>query len=249
MTEGASLFLLGVVRSEVGGAEYLLHGEQPRILLTFLGCQHEIPATSDELSEAVWGSGPTDRSAAALRKIVSKVRAFLSASVGDEVRIENVGGCYRCTSGRARVDVSEATEAVAMAGALRRDGRQEEALEPAVRATTLLRAPLLPGIDREWLVVRRAELQRLRRRALCIASQIESQVGAHDDAMEHAAEAVSLDQFDEGSHRALIHAHLAAGDNGGAVVAYEVCRRVLSDEFGIRPSAATNALHDRALGS
>lgn len=250
MSEGAILFLLGAVRCEVDSAEHLLHGEQPRILLTFLGWQHELPVSGDELSAAIWGTGVPSYSPASLRKVVSKVRAFLSDSVGGVVRVENIGGCYRCTSrGAAQIDVAVATDSLARADALRRDGRIEDALEPAGRATDLLRAPLLPGIDREWLQVRRAELLRLRRRSLCLTSQIESHLGAHDDAMDHAAEAVALDPFDEGSHRALITAHLAADDNGGAIVAYEACRRVLLDEFGIRPSAATNHLHDRALGN
>ena len=232
------------------GAEHLLHGEQPRILLTVLGWQQDMPVTGDELSEAIWGTDPTSYSAASLRKVVSKVRSFLSDSVGEVTRVENIGGCYRCTShGSAQIDIAVATDSLARADALRRDGRIEDALKPAGRATDLLRAPLLPGIDREWLQIRRAELHRLRRHALCLTAQIESHLGAHDDATGHAAEAVSLDPFDEGSHRALISAHLAADDNGGAIVAYEACRTVLLEEFGIRPSAATNNLHDRALGS
>lgn len=231
-------------------AEHLLHGEQPRILLTFLGWQPDLPVTGDELSEAIWGTADAGYSPASFRKVVSKVRAFLSDNLGEVVRVENIGGCYRCTNhGAAQIDLAVATDSLARAEALRRDGRIEDALEPAGRATDLLRAPLLPGIDREWLQVRRAELHRLRRRALCLTSQIESHLGAHDDGIAHATEAVSLDPFDEGSHRALISAHLAADDNGGAIVAYEACRRVLFDEFGIRPSAATNNLHDRALGN
>ncbi|MEI2699117.1 MAG: hypothetical protein V9E94_12555 [Microthrixaceae bacterium] len=143
MSEGACLFLLGVVRCEVDGAEHLLHGEQPRILLTVLGWQQDMPVTGDELSEAIWGTDPTSYSAASLRKVVSKVRSFLSDSVGEVTRVENIGGCYRCTShGSAQIDIAVATDSLARADALRRDGRIEDALKPAGRATDLLpRAP------------------------------------------------------------------------------------------------------------
>ena len=59
---------------------------------------------------------------------------------------------------------------------------------------------------------------------------------------------ILIDPYDEASHRSLISAHLAAGDRGGALMAYEHCRRLLLDELGVRPSPTTERLHDSVIG-
>jgi DNA-binding SARP family transcriptional activator len=247
--ESASIFALGAVRCEVDGQESLLHGEQPKIVLTYLCSQHDAPVSSDELADAVWASDTGRYSAGALRGIVSKVRGFLQTNLDDRARVENLGGCYRLThDDGVVVDVDLADAEVCRAARLLDDGHAPEAAGPARRAVTLLHPPLLPGIDRGWLQIRRAELLRLRRRAMCLAARVETELGAHDVAVELATGAVHIDPYDEASHRSLISAHLAAGDRGGALMAYEHCRRLLLDELGVRPSPTTERLHDSVIG-
>jgi DNA-binding SARP family transcriptional activator len=244
----ARIFALGAVRCEVAGRQTLLHGDQPKIVLTYLCSQHDAPVSADELADAVWCTDARSYSAGALRGIVSKVRRFLQSNLEDRMSLENLGGCYRLTHDeRVVVDVDLAAADVRDATVLLADGHLQGAAVPARRAVELLAPPLLPGIERPWLDVRRAEVLRLRRRATCLASRVESDLGAHDVAVELASSAVQLDPFDEAGHRALMAAHLAADDRCGAALAYEECRKLLHDELGLRPSAATEQLHDRVL--
>ncbi len=216
----ATIFALGAVRCEAGGGETLLHGDQPKIVLTYLCLQHDTPVSADELADTVWSHDTRSYSAGALRGIVSKVRGFLQTILDDRVCLENLGGCYRLTHDeRVVVDVDLAAADVHAATALLNDGRAREAAVPALRAVGLLAPPLLPGIDRAWLDLRRAEVLRLRRRAICLASRVESDLGAHDLAVELASSAVQLDPFDEAGHRTLMAAHLAADDRCGAALA------------------------------
>ncbi len=240
--------LLGAVRVERGGDESLLSGAQPKMVLVYLGLERDCPVSADELGAALWPDDHAEYSAGALRGVVSKARAFLHSSVGDGADIENLGGCYRFVHDEAvQVDLVDASAQVHRAERLFADGSAELAVAPALEAVELLRPNLLPGLDRDWLGQRRAELTRLRRRALCLAARIDTELGAVEDAVELAEGAVLLDPFDEASQRTLIAAHLRAGDRSGALRAYEACRRLLSAELGVAPSPETESLHALAL--
>ncbi len=65
-------------------------------------------------------------------------------------------------------------------------------------------------------------------------------------AIEAARRWVALDRLNEAARRRLIALHLATGDRAAALRAYEACRMVLDDEFGIAPEPATVALAERA---
>lgn len=240
--------LLGAVGVGRGGEECLLSGAQPKMVLVYLGLERDCPVSADELGAALWADEHTGYSPGALRGVVSKVRSFLHAAVGDRAEVENLGGCYRFVHAEdVLVDLVEAETHVHRAERLFAEGSAELAEGPALRAVELLRPNLLPGLDREWLQQRRAELTRLHRRALCLAARIDTDLGAVEDAVELAEGAVLLDPFDEASQRTLIAAHLRAGDRSGALRSYEACRRLLSEELGVAPSPETEALHAHAL--
>lgn len=242
--------LLGAVRVQRDDEERLLSGAQPKMVLVHLGLERDCPVSADELGAALWPDEHAEYSAGALRGVVSKVRSFLHSTLGDRAEVENLGGCYRFVhADDVAVDVVDAAAEVHRAERLFADGSVDLAAGPALRAVELLRPNLLPGMDREWLGQRRTEITRLRRRALCLAARIDTELGAVEDAVELAAGAVLLDPFDEASQRTLIAAHLRAGDRSGALRAYEACRRLLSEELGVAPSSETESLRALALQS
>jgi two-component SAPR family response regulator len=111
-------------------------------------------------------------------------------------------------------------------------------------STTILGAPLLPGVESAWPFPHRAHLERQRVEALRLAARTASIQGHHPQAIDFATAAVEADDLDECSHRALIEARVASGDRAGAQRALDDCRRRLDAALGVAPSAATMASAD-----
>ena len=66
---------------------------------------------------------------------------------------------------------------------------------------------------------------------------------------------VSISTIDAGSgatetgHQLLMRGHFSAGNAAEALLAYERCRKHLSEELGVDPSRQTRAIHDEVLRS
>jgi DNA-binding SARP family transcriptional activator len=58
-----------------------------------------------------------------------------------------------------------------------------------------------------------------------------------------AEEAVALEPFGETGHRLLMRAHAAGGDRAKALLDYDRCRSLLSEELGVDPSPETSELY------
>src|SRR4029079_7754101 len=67
--------------------------------------------------------------------------------------------------------------------------------------------------------------------------------GELGSAVRHAAEITALEPFRETSYRALMQAHVAAGNPAEALRVYERCRRFLADELGAYPSPESEAVY------
>ena len=72
--------------------------------------------------------------------------------------------------------------------------------------------------------------------------------GELDAALVAAQELLALDPRDEAHHRECMRLHYLAGNTAAGLAAYEALRRMLADEFGSKPSAATEQLADALRG-
>lgn len=239
------LCLLGPVRRPGLDGDAILGGRQPRLLLVYLVLAGGRPVPDDELAEVLWVSGRSVHWAGALRGVVAKVRAFLS---GADCAIANVGRTYRFEPAGATIDVHRAEQLVLEADRSLASDDPATVRDCAEVAAALLRPGLLPGEDAPWLEPWRSHLGSQLRRALRVSSTALVALGAVDDGVDRAREAVALDPLDERSHRTLMAAHLAAGSRASALRAYEQCRRVLGEELGVAPSDTTEACYLDVLG-
>ena len=82
---------------------------------------------------------------------------------------------------------------------------------------------------------------------LAALSQAYAAAGRPEDAIRLARKWVELDPLNESAQRELITGYARAGRRNHALRQYLACRRVLVDELGIEPSAATVALQERVL--
>jgi DNA-binding SARP family transcriptional activator len=80
------------------------------------------------------------------------------------------------------------------------------------------------------------------RRALLVLSAVSVRNGEHELGIQHAAEVLSAEPFDEMACQALMRAHAAAGNRAEALRVFANCRKLFRDELGAEPSEQTAAV-------
>ncbi len=119
------------------------------------------------------------------------------------------------------------------------------AAQEATVASSVLRRPLLAGIDCEWVDGARRRQHDAHYRCTTTLATAWNALGDHQLATTIAESAVQLDPLREIGHRLVIESELARGDRGAALRAYARCEAVLASELGVGPSAETEALGER----
>jgi DNA-binding SARP family transcriptional activator len=105
-----------------------------------------------------------------------------------------------------------------------------------------LSGELLPGWYDDWVLLERERLRQLRMHALEAVSQRLLDAGRFGDALQAAYAAVRAEPLRESAHRILVRIHLAEGNVGEALRAFEQFRELLADELGEQPSPRMNEL-------
>jgi DNA-binding SARP family transcriptional activator len=105
------------------------------------------------------------------------------------------------------------------------------------RTRGVLAAEVLPDWhEDEWLTVEREHYHQLRLHALEAMCDRLVEAARHGEAVAAGLAAVRAEPLRESAHRAVIRAHLAAGNRWEADRQYEQCRRTFLDELGLAPS-------------
>lgn len=248
------IYLLGRVRLEGDGAvvdERAFPGRQGRLAFAFLAVERSRAVARDELAEALWGDARPAAWEDALSAIVSKLRGLLSrvGLAGSSV-LPSAYGCYQLQPPATTwIDLEAALDGLHLAETALREGGPREQLGWVELAFHVTRRPFLPGEDRPWVEAVRARLHDMQVRALECSSAVYGLGGDTTMAVARAEEAVRLEPFRESTHRALMRAHVAAGNRAEALRAYERCRKLLAEELGINPAAQTEALYVEILRS
>ncbi|MGD9891982.1 MAG: BTAD domain-containing putative transcriptional regulator [Dehalococcoidia bacterium] len=241
------IYLTGRLDIETGGVLVGLRplpGRQGRRALAYLVCERARPVPREELAEAIWQDALPLAWDTALRAIVSRLRR-LCANLGQpEPTISSVFGCYQLhLPPDAWIDTEAAVAAIGQAEASLRDGAVQDAWGHALVATVIGERPFLPGEEGAWVEQRRAELHRIRVRALECVADLRLAIGEGALAVEAASEAIRLEPFRETGYQRLMRAHASLGNRAEALRTYERCRRLLADELGADPSAEIEALY------
>ena len=205
----------------------------------------------DELAEVLWGGEPPATWEKALRVLMTKLRPLLEeCGIDRSTGLTSAFGCYTLTlPADAWIDVHAASAAIGQAEAAFAAGDLDEARAQASTAVTLSRPTFLPGEDGPWVDEQRRDLRDVLVRALECLRDASLAAGESGDAVRYAAEITELEPFRESGYRALMQAHVAAGDPAEALRVYESCRRFLADELGAYPSAESEAIYLEILRS
>jgi len=245
LAPGARVYLCGRVTIERGGqvlTDAGLGGRQGRLLFAFLGTRRTVPVSKAQLIDAVWGSRTPPSVETALNALVSKLRAALRTLGVPRPHGIATDGTYQFVVPSAWIDIEEARTAIDRAEGAARGKSLSDAWASANVAAAITRQPFLPDDEHPWVQHQRAQLQRVWRRALLVLSAASLRNGEHELAVQHAAEVLAAEPFDEMACQALMRAHDAAGNRAEALRVYANCRKLFRNELGVEPSEQTAAV-------
>ena len=193
--------------------ERLLYGRQARLIFALLVMERYRPVPRDELAEALWPHGLPRTWGAALRGVVSKVRAFLTiAGLSENASPSGGFGTYQLhLPADVVVDVECARSSVESAEQMLREGDAARAIALAQHARAVAVRPFLPDANGRWVDGVRDRLREVLLWALSVLSEGYAQRGRHQLAVQAAEQAIALEPFRERTHQLLMGIHVAAG--------------------------------------
>ena len=253
MAPDARVYLCGRVTVERNGralSDAALGGRQGRLLFAFLVTRRPQPISRAQLIEAVWGSQIPPAVATALNALVSKLRARLrGVGVPRPHGIATDSGTYWLDMPSTAVDIEEARAALDRAEGAMRSQSASTAWAFANVAAAITRRPFLPDENCPWVERQRVALQAAWRRAMLVLSAVSIQNGELELGIQHAADVLSAEPFDEMACQALMRAHAAAGNRAEALRVYARCRQLFRVELGVEPSTQTQGVFLHVLRS
>lgn len=225
-----------------------LAGPQGRLLFAFLGTRRGQPQSRAQIIDAVWGAETPPSAETAVNALISKLRSALrKVGLPPPYGVISDVGTYQLSVPTAWIDVEHARTAIDRAdGALRNDSRLQAWADANV-AATIARRPFLPDARQPWVESQRAILARVRRRALLTLSTVSTRNGEFELGIQHAAEALTAEPFDELACQTLMKAHAVAGNRAEALRVFATCRKLFKNELGAEPSERTTSVFVQIL--
>ena len=242
------LHFLGPFQATLDGEELAgLPTTKVRALLAYLAVEAGRPHTRTLLAGLLWPEWQESAARRNLRQALSPLRA----SLGDRA------------SGRPFIKASRDLlqmdprsdwwlDVAVFQAQLAQGGEGEAGVAQLTEAISLYRGPFLEGFSvgdspefEDWLILWRERLHRQAVVALLALAEILEQQGEHARAVEHARRLLELDPFDEQGHRQLMRSLAMGGQRSAALLQFEACASLLSEEFGVDPSPETAELGQR----
>ena len=202
-------------------------GRKTRALLAVVALSAPRPALRGRLAELLWSRRPEEQARASLRQEIHRLLETLAPTGGEIMQVTR--DHLSLKSNAVWVDVEEVMRATTD--------------QPA--SLSLLDGDLLEdldGIDPTFDAWLSAERERLRDRARNVAEALLRESSEPESAIPAAQRLLQIDRAHEGAWRALMRAHVARGERGMAIQAYDRCRAVLADLLDAAPSQETQKL-------
>ena len=229
--------LLGGFEARLGaGPPAAFPTKKARALLAYLAARPAQAHSRDQIAELLWGARADEQARGSLRRTLSDLRKALPLADGEWLVSD--GDTVRLDDGKVDVDVARFEGLAADGGAA--------ALEQAAElygGEFLAGFGLHEGAFEEWLRTERERLRQLALKALTKLLAHHTASNALDPAIQTATRLLALDPANEPAHRALMQLYARQGRRSEALRQYRLCCEALMRDLGIRPDAATEALH------
>jgi DNA-binding SARP family transcriptional activator/tetratricopeptide (TPR) repeat protein len=221
-------------------------GRLARRLLCLLALRRGTLVPKDLIADALWQDAPPADPRGNIEVLISRIRR----AIGDRMLIQTGPGGYTLADGdHCWVDAEEFLAAV-QAGRAALTTRPGDALAPFRRALQIWRGdPLAEDAYAEWAQSHRRQLSLAYLEALegAAAAALHSPGTAAMEAVCWARQALAADPLRESSVLLLVRALAAAGDQAGALAAFEEYRDLLAAETGLEPTPQARLICRRLL--
>ena len=228
------------------GRPEVVHGNRPvtfatrktLALLAFVAVEAG-EQSRERLTALLWPESDAERGPGGLRRTLAYLRDALGEREGQPHLVAENGRLRLATGYELDLDVVRAS-LTGPADAMRLQA-----------AAAVLRGEFLEGLsltDSEdfdaWASLEREAWHARAVQVFNLLSGLQAEAGDTVGGLEIATRWISFEPLDESAHRRLMQIHLVRGDRSAALRAYQACRRLLADELGAEPDAATQALHE-----
>lgn len=246
MTATLELRLLGGCEIRYGGNTVTdLTLTKAQGLLAYLAISNRSHRRA-HLIDLLW----TDLSEANARRNLRVVLTKLRQAIGDQLETSRTHVALVATAPR-RVDALDLIEAASTVRTAPRPW-SAEIQQTLTTAFAAYQGDLLGGIEipnapgfEEWMLLERERLRQL-------AIQVGEQLALHHEAAGELTAAIiqsqqllAIEPWQEPTQRRLMHLLAQSGQPTAALQQYEQCRRLLAEELGVEPEAATQELYTR----
>ncbi|HEY7858029.1 MAG TPA: BTAD domain-containing putative transcriptional regulator [Candidatus Nanopelagicales bacterium] len=238
--------LCGALVVELGGhrLETGLPGRQGRLLFSYLTLHRHRSCGRDELSQALWGDHVPPAGDAGLNALISKLRRSLGPGI-----VEGRSSLHLMLGPDTSVDVEVAEKAAHKAESRVALGDWAHAWGPALAALVITERTFLPDDEAPWIDERRAVLTEIHLRALESYAVASLGIGGTElsSAVRAGRQLTRLVPLRESGYQVLMRALAAQGNIGEALLVHAELCRLLRDELGVSPGAATQAVYQALL--
>lgn len=257
MTEHTSRFPIQIYT--LGTLQVLREGEtvdesdwrtrQARQLLKILLTERPRPVSTDRLIEILWPESTPGAAATTLRSAVNALRNVLEPERANRapsiyIHTQSPGYAFR-SHPKIWLDVEIFERLLSEADRLGDRTEKRSRLEEAI---ALYQDDYLIGDPyADWA---KAERERLRERffdGLLALAALYAHEGSYSAAISACRRVLARDEVRENAYQALMRYQAESGDSASALLTYERCRHVLSEQLGADPSPLTQQLHGRIL--
>ncbi|WP_374360672.1 BTAD domain-containing putative transcriptional regulator [Pseudoduganella danionis] len=246
------LHLLGDIQLSVAGQPPAgkVYGKM-LALLAYLALESQRSHRREQLAELLWPQLPAEAARINLRQTLYHLRRMLGDGTAllitgrDALRLNNDGDWWldvraflaTASSAPARSDESSV--------AIEQHIGQLEAAAALYRGDFLADLTVDDAAEFEgWRDGWRATLHQHMLRLLESLREHLEQQGASERALQHARRYLTLEPWNEAAHRAVMRLLAATGRPAEALAHYDNCERLLEQELGTSPAAATRQLAD-----
>jgi len=251
---GLRIYLTGRLAVECDGNlldQDAFAGRQAVLLFARLLLPRGAAVSRDELAALLWEQALPNIWDGALNALVSKLRVVLAKAGLDKSQVlPSALGCYQLNlPADAWLDVEAALDSLHAAEGLLKRGQHRDAWAAAQVAYHIFKRPFLPAEAGDWAAQKREQLGIFHVRACECLAETYIRNGEPSIAGDVAQQALAAQPLRETAYQILMRAQAAAGNRAEALRTFEECRRRISDQLGVAPSADTEAVYLEILRS
>lgn len=220
-------------------------GKRGRMVLAFLLLHRAKPLTRDELGGAFWPDAEPEVVRNRLHVALHGLRKDLRRICQDPIVVHSQRGFSLNPGIDLWLDVEGFDEALRLAKKEQADN-QEAALKSYEAALQLYRGELLEDAPfEEWALVRREQIRLQHLDALDQLARLRFAAGQYADCLDTCQHLIPGDLCREDIHRLMMRCYTRLNQPHLALHQYHQCERLLNDELGMEPAAATRHLYEQ----